>query len=106
MSVYDTTSTLIRPKHTGGCRSSVIQPRIPAPQSGVYSPPHHTICFHRKWALHGTFSVTAKPYSAVEPAFFAISFPLSCLVSIERCVLFMTSIPMYFLAFSIRKLLC
>src|SRR5215472_7066243 len=105
MSVYDTTSTLIRPKHTGGCRSFVIQPRIPARRSAICSLPHRAICFHPKRDLHGTSSVTARRYCEAGQAFFAISFPLSCLGSIELCVLFTTSIPTYSLAFSIRKLL-
>src|SRR5262252_1468844 len=105
MSVYDTTSTPIRPRRTGACRPFVIQPWIPVRRSETYSLPHHETCFHPKPALHGTSSATARRYCGAEPVFFAINSPLSFLVLIGLYRLSSPSILMYFLTFSIRKVL-
>src|SRR5215831_7089244 len=105
MSVYDTTSTPIPPRHTDACQLFVIPPRIPARRSAIYSLPHHGICFHPKLALHGTSSVTAKPYCGAEPASFAIKSPLSCLVLIGFYLLLRALIRMCFPTFSTRRVL-
>src|SRR5215467_6036746 len=105
MSVYDTTSTPIPPRHTGACQSSKIQPRIRARRLAIYSLPHHEICFHLKLALHGTSSVTVRHYCEAEPVSFAIKSPLSCLVSIGFYLLLRALIRMCFLAFSTRRVL-
>src|SRR5215472_13303972 len=103
MSAYDTTSTPIRPRHTGVCPSFEIQSRIRVRRSATYSLRHHGICFHPKLALHGTSSVTVRRYCEVEPAFFAIKSPSSCLVSIGFYLLLRALIRMCFPPFSTRR---
>src|SRR5215475_2217211 len=105
MSAYDTTSTPIRPRHTGVCPSFEIQSQIRARRPATYSLRHHRICFHPKLALHGTSSVTVRHYCEEEPAFFAIKSPLFCLVSIGFYLLSRALVRMCFPPFSTRRVL-
>src|SRR5260370_42417790 len=102
---YDTSSTLIQPKHTGVSRLSLIQRQIPYRQSARYLPVHLWIFCLPRLALHGTSSATARPYCGAEAGSFANNSPSSCLVSIGFCLPFSDLVHLCFLAFSNRRML-
>src|SRR5262249_49285573 len=105
MSAYATTSLPIRPRHTDVARLFVIQPRIPAQQWASYLRQRRGIFCHLRLALHGIRLAMARLCYGEERASFAISSPLSCLVSIAFYVPFSAKIPMCFLVFSTHKVL-